>query len=150
MLLYFGYHLSTAWRDPLELVVCALQIYGTAIFAGTELVHGLPNVWRGWGVGLDAALFFWFGFVVCEAVWIVVPLALGVRAWRRIVHRLAAPSARPIAHAEPEAEHIASEPAKAAAAAPDARPRRAVQARVTCASGPGRHCLRSARRASPG
>ena len=76
-------------------------------------------MWRGWGVGLDAALFFWFGFVVCEAVWIVVPLALGACAWRRI---LAAPSAHLIAPAEPEAEHAASEPA-APPAAPPARPK---------------------------
>ena len=121
VLLYFGYHASAAWRDPLELLVCALQFYGTLMFAGTEVVQGMPNVWRGWAVSLDAGLFFWFGFVACEAIWIVVPLVLGARAWRRVVRGLTAQGAMLSALAAPGTAPAA--PATPARAAPSARPK---------------------------
>ena len=64
-------------------------MYGCVVFAATEVVHGLPNVWRGWECTLDATIFFWFGFVVCEAIWVVVPGCLGLGAAGRLERVLA-------------------------------------------------------------
>jgi len=67
----------------LELVVCVLQVFGTVCFAGPELLLGLPNVWRGWAIGIEEVAYFWFAFAVCMPLWIVVPMYLGKKAWSR-------------------------------------------------------------------
>lgn len=63
-------------------------MYGCLVVAATEIAHGFPNVWRGSERTLDAAVFFWFGFVACEALWIVIPGCLGFGAARRLLRVL--------------------------------------------------------------
>ena len=54
----------------------------------SELIVPLTAVWQGWDLTRDSVLYFWFGFVFCELIWVVVPVYYGRRAWSRIAKAL--------------------------------------------------------------
>lgn len=84
VLLFAAYLKRWRCRDALELVLCTLQVGGTVAFAGPQVFIGLKDVWRGWELTLESVAYFWFAFAFCMPLWVVVPLALGARAWRRL------------------------------------------------------------------
>merc|ERR1711871_913932 len=92
ILLYYAYHTRKSYTDALELLVCALQLYGCVMFSGTELLHGLTNVPADWNLEFtkEHLLHFWFAFVFCEPIWIVVPIWLGWRSFQRATAAAAA------------------------------------------------------------
>ena len=96
ILLYHAYHTRKSYTDALELLVCALQLYGCIMFSGTELLHGLSNLPADWNLEFtkEHLLHFWFAFVACEPIWIVVPVWLGWRAFQRATEAAAATAPR--------------------------------------------------------
>ena len=62
-------------RHALNLLVSSIQLFGTIMFAGSEVYNGFPNV------PVDSSfsftphhlLYFWLVFVVANLLWIIVP-----------------------------------------------------------------------------
>jgi hypothetical protein len=97
ILLFHAYHTRKSYTDALELLVCALQLYGCIMFSGTELLHGMSNLPVDWNLEFtkEHLLHFWFAFVVCEPIWIVVPIWLGWRAFQRATEAAVAAARKP-------------------------------------------------------
>mmetsp|Transcript_11568 Transcript_11568/g.42309 ORF Transcript_11568/g.42309 Transcript_11568/m.42309 type:complete len:245 (-) Transcript_11568:287-1021(-) len=79
---YVAYVSHSPYRRPLEIVTAVSQLYGAVVFAGSEILNGLPNVHPDWDLefSFDHVLYFWFAFVFCELLWVVVPLNLTLTA----------------------------------------------------------------------
>ena len=86
-------------RAPLELGLAVSHIIGTVMFLGSELYDGLENTPRYYPVskgylkpgdeGFDDQLaLFWFAFVGCNPVWILVPFMYAKKAWGEIVAKM--------------------------------------------------------------
>ena len=75
---YLAYYTGSNYRRPLEIVTAVCQLYGAIVFAGSEILNGLPHVNPDWNLDFtfDHVLYFWFAFVFCELLWIVVPFNL--------------------------------------------------------------------------
>ena len=75
---YLAYYTGSSYRRPLEIVTAVCQLYGAIAFAGSEVLNGLPHVNPDWNLEFtfDHILYFWFPFVFCELLWIVVPFNL--------------------------------------------------------------------------
>ncbi|KAF8055095.1 Ebp [Scenedesmus sp. PABB004] len=69
---------SKPWRHTAVLAVSLGQLYGDVLYFGTCLHGGVSRHSR------PEALYFWFYFVIVNAVWIVVPLACIAHAARAI------------------------------------------------------------------
>lgn len=73
--LYYAYHNRRAWRYPLEIVVSCFQLYGAILFVFTEAWYGgihIPVDWK-FEFHFDHILYFWFGFLIANGIWFVVP-----------------------------------------------------------------------------
>mmetsp|Transcript_50079 Transcript_50079/g.119139 ORF Transcript_50079/g.119139 Transcript_50079/m.119139 type:complete len:234 (-) Transcript_50079:83-784(-) len=84
--LYVAYHQGRPERDALELIVVVMQIYGTIVYFVPEALSGMPSASVDWEMTFSPYYlkYFWFATAM-NFVWIVVPLILGMGAWRRIV-----------------------------------------------------------------
>lgn len=62
------------------------RLFGTIVFVVPEIVHGFPNVPvdREYAFTFHHILYFWFAFVLCNPIWIIVPLGLIVSAFRDV------------------------------------------------------------------
>lgn len=88
-------------RRPLELIVCTLHLFGLAFFAGCEIYDGCIHIPAQDPVGGQQGpclsnlnftenqfTFFWFGFVICNLVWVFTPLYLMKSAFDHVVQRM--------------------------------------------------------------
>ncbi|PSC69778.1 sterol 8,7-isomerase [Micractinium conductrix] len=76
-LLVWGIFNAKPWRYTLMLIVSVGQIYGDVLYFGTCYLEGFVH-------SRPEPMYFWFYFVVVNAIWIVVPLACVAHAWRAI------------------------------------------------------------------
>ncbi|KAM8829871.1 3-beta-hydroxysteroid-Delta(8),Delta(7)-isomerase [Synchiropus picturatus] len=74
----FAFLTNQPYRFVLQLVVSLGQLYGAVLYFFTEHRDGYSHSQPGHPV------FFWFYFVFMNALWIVIPLALIVDAWRQL------------------------------------------------------------------
>ena len=70
-----------AWVYALEIIVACFQLSGTWFYNGTEVVHivlrsEIESVPVDWNLQftLDHIVYFWFAFVFCPIIWVVVPI----------------------------------------------------------------------------
>ena len=87
-------------RAPLEIGLAASHIVGTIIFVGAEVYDGMENTPRAYPISggikwkrsadgfTDQLTFFWFAFVGCNPVWIIVPFIYGKSAFNEIVNAM--------------------------------------------------------------
>ena len=97
LLIYYGYHQNyknstdKIWIYCLEIIVSTLQLTGTFFYNGQELIH----IVRGDGLEIfkvdykleftfDYIFYFWFGAVVAQLPWIIVPCYMIKRAYNDI------------------------------------------------------------------
>jgi EXPERA (EXPanded EBP superfamily) len=83
---YVVRHPNSGARWALELLTSTFHLWGAVIFWGSEVLNGfvnLPDYDRDFKFEFDHCLYFWFGFFA-NLVWVVIPLALIIRAFRRI------------------------------------------------------------------
>jgi len=88
---------SSRW--PVEIIVSVCHVFGMVIFCVTEIKDGQTNIPAGKPIGdrvgglfahrdfsdNDQLTFYWFGFVVCNIVWAVVPYMRIAAATEHIV-----------------------------------------------------------------
>ncbi|XP_053704532.1 3-beta-hydroxysteroid-Delta(8),Delta(7)-isomerase [Synchiropus splendidus] len=74
----FAFLTNQSYRFVLQLVVSLGQLYGAVLYFFTEHRDGYSHSQLGHPV------FFWFYFVFMNSLWIVIPLALIVDAWRQM------------------------------------------------------------------
>jgi len=86
ILVYYGYWHGSSWRRPLEIAVGAFQIFGTIIFLVTELLVGCKHIPVDYNFEFTEPhiTYFWFGFIFCNPIWIVVPLVYMWQAAREL------------------------------------------------------------------
>jgi len=94
---YIGMNKGWASRWPMELIVGVCHIFGMLVFCLTEIKDGQRNIPGTNPIGGDNGLFehakwdnehltfYWFGFVVCNLVWFVVPYLRIAAAVERVV-----------------------------------------------------------------
>merc|ERR1712000_795742 len=82
----FLYYRNRSWRAPLELVVCAIQIFGTIVFTGSEIWEGFPHIPTDFEMTFeqDKVIFFWVFFVAANALWLLLPLRLLLTAFHEV------------------------------------------------------------------
>lgn len=75
------------WVYVLEVMVACFQLCGTWFYNGTEVVHiilrtGVESVPVDWKLEftLDYIVYFWFAFVFCPIIWVIVPIWMIKRA----------------------------------------------------------------------
>eukprot|EP01005_Ploeotia_sp_CARIB1_P001486 NODE_410_length_863_cov_412.972826_g401_i0.p1 GENE.NODE_410_length_863_cov_412.972826_g401_i0~~NODE_410_length_863_cov_412.972826_g401_i0.p1 ORF type:complete len:254 (-),score=33.63 NODE_410_length_863_cov_412.972826_g401_i0:101-802(-) len=85
-LVYYGYYKNKGWRRPLEVIVSTLQFMGAVMFTGPELLNGMVNIPTDWKLEFTQhhLVYFWFAFVFCEPLWMVVPAMFIYRAVKDI------------------------------------------------------------------
>jgi len=83
---FVGYHLRKPWRAPLEIVTAVLQAMGTVMFVSPELQTGCRSVPfdRDFSFTFHHILYFWFAFVVCNLLWILLPARLALTSVQQI------------------------------------------------------------------
>ena len=61
------------------------RLFGTFVFCVPEIVHGFPNVPvdRNFEFTFHYNMYFWFGFVAANCIWVVVPTLVIVNALKR-------------------------------------------------------------------
>lgn len=86
ILLYIAYHHNLSIRDPLELITCATQIYGTVVYLGQEWLTGGHNFDVDWNLtfSMHYLLYFWFAVFFGCLLYFVVPGILGYWCFTRI------------------------------------------------------------------
>ena len=84
-------------RGPLVIITSVCHLFGLFVFAGGELVQGCAHIPATDSVGPpcfsnikwppteNQFTFFWFGFVLCNIPWVVVPIRLTLGAYDDIV-----------------------------------------------------------------
>lgn len=98
--LYRAIHQGLPSRRPLELIVCTLHLFGLIFFCGCEILQGCVHIPSHDPVGgkngpclsninwtENQFTFFWFGFVICNLVWLFTPLYLLKSSFDHIVHK---------------------------------------------------------------
>jgi cholestenol delta-isomerase len=93
VLLFHAYTRNKPWKDPLELIVCSIQIMGTIVFTGAEMWEGFPHIPTDFEFSFTAekVVYFWIFFVMANILWIVLPLNLLWTAFFNITWKFAAP-----------------------------------------------------------
>jgi hypothetical protein len=94
-------------RYPAELITGTLHIFGMVVFLIAEVYEGQLNVPANDPVGvegdrwgnlkvwdMDQLTYYWFGFWICNNVWLVVPYYRMVRAFDEIHQRFSIPIKR--------------------------------------------------------
>ncbi|KAG6038346.1 hypothetical protein E4U41_004295 [Claviceps citrina] len=69
------------WRHPLQLVVCVGQLYGDVLYYAICWFEELAN---GVVYSRPERYYYWGYFVLCNAFWIVIPLALVAQSVRAV------------------------------------------------------------------
>lgn len=90
VLLYWAFQVRHSMRDPLELLVCILQGFGTVIYLGQEIISGGRNMDLDYfyTFSMHYLVYFWFGVVFGSLLYIVVPGYLGLQAMKRIGNQI--------------------------------------------------------------
>ena len=97
--LFRAYVQNLPSRAPLELGLAVSHALGTIVFVGAEYYDGLENTPRYYPVskGLlkpgeegfdDQVAFFYFAYLFCNPVWIIVPIMYGMKAYNEIVKKM--------------------------------------------------------------
>ena len=87
-LTYRAIVLDRPYTRVLVATTSMLQLAGTIVFVGAEVLAGMHNVPIDWHFEFtfDYSFYFWFGFVFANGIWFVVTTFL---IWRAIAQRAA-------------------------------------------------------------
>lgn len=78
----YGVYKRTAWRHPLQIIICTAELYGGWMTFAPEWLDGSPN--------LDGSSFslFWIYLVFMNGLWVVLPLLLLWDSFARLSHQV--------------------------------------------------------------
>ena len=87
ILLYRAMHRGSKHRDVLEFFTCVTQVYGTIVYLGQEAISGAPNLDVDYNLTFTFhyLLYFWFAVVFGCVLYIIVPVILGWKSYKRLV-----------------------------------------------------------------
>ncbi|KAL4858675.1 3-beta-hydroxysteroid-Delta(8) [Chlorella vulgaris] len=86
-LLVHGIFSVKPWRYTLMTIISVGQIYGDVLYFGTCFLEGFIH-------SRPEPLYFWFYFVIVNAIWIVVPFLCIGHAWGKISTAVGKPKAK--------------------------------------------------------
>eukprot|EP00744_Colponema_vietnamica_P009242 GILI01013163.1.p1 GENE.GILI01013163.1~~GILI01013163.1.p1 ORF type:complete len:195 (+),score=39.51 GILI01013163.1:46-630(+) len=87
LFVYYGILHRKPWRHPLQLLVSAIQLVGTIIFTGGEIMSDFAHIPTDFELTftLDKIVFFWVFFVAANLLWSILPLCLICSSFASIV-----------------------------------------------------------------
>ena len=80
LFMIYGVYHRTAWRHPLQIIICVAELYGGWMTFAPEWLDGSPNL-----NGTDPIL-LWIYLVFMNGLWVVIPLLLLWDSFARLSH----------------------------------------------------------------
>ncbi|XP_024536757.1 probable 3-beta-hydroxysteroid-Delta(8),Delta(7)-isomerase [Selaginella moellendorffii] len=74
-----------SYQYTLQLAVSLGQLYGDIVYFGQPILAGKE-------FSKGGLLYYWFYYIFMNGIWVVIPLPIVVRSWRKISQGLEAPS----------------------------------------------------------
>jgi hypothetical protein len=103
-LVFRAYVQNLPSRAPLEIALCSSHFIGTVMFIGAEWWDGMHNTPRYYPIGQesgkykflgskqkgfqDQMAYFYFAFLLCNPVWLIVPVIYGRRAYNEVTRAM--------------------------------------------------------------
>ena len=103
-LVFRAYVQNLPSRAPLEIAVCSSHFIGTVMFVGAEWWDGMQNTPRYYPIGQksgkykfldpkaegfqDQVAYFYFAYLFCNPVWLIVPVVYGRRAYMEVTRAM--------------------------------------------------------------
>eukprot|EP01137_Pigoraptor_chileana_P035238 Opistho-2@28965 len=86
LLLFYAILQNKSYRHPLQIIVCAVQVMGTYIFTGDEILVGFKDIPTDFEYTFttDKVIFFWIFFVFANTLWVVLPTGLMLKSYYEI------------------------------------------------------------------
>jgi len=93
LIAYYGYRTNAWYRPIAEIAVGICHSFGAVVFVACEAAVGFQHVPADLKLEftMDHCLYFWFGFVFCNLLWVVLPIAAIFRSVQELKRVITVP-----------------------------------------------------------